>query len=68
LTDTPRFGGIGVRLIEAAVRLSIDEGFQGRVGLHSLPQAEAFYRGPCRMACLGADASYQGLPYYEPTS
>src|SRR5262249_32493332 len=36
LTQTPRFGGIGVRLIEAAVRLSIGEGSHGRVGLHSL--------------------------------
>jgi hypothetical protein len=67
LTDTPRFGGIGVRLIEAAVRLSRDEGFHGRVGLHSLPQAEAFYRDTCRMVCLGADASYEDLPYYELT-
>jgi hypothetical protein len=67
LTDTPRFGGIGVRLIEAAVRLSRDEGFHGRVGLHSLPQAEAFYRDTCRMVCLGVDASYENLPYYELT-
>lgn len=44
-----------------------DEGFHSRVGLHSLPQAEAFYRDTCRMVCLGADASYQGLPYYELT-
>jgi hypothetical protein len=67
LTDTPRFGAIGVRLIEAAVRVSTDEGFHGRVGLHSLPQAEVFYRDTCLMACLGADASYQNLPYYELT-
>jgi hypothetical protein len=67
LSDTPRFGGIGVRLIEAAVRLSLDEGFHGRVGLHSLPQAEAFYRDTCLMVRLGADASYQDLPYYELT-
>ena len=67
LTDTPRFGGIGVRLIEAAVRFSMDEGLHGRVGLHSLPQAEAFYRNTCLMVCLGADASYQNLPYYELT-
>jgi hypothetical protein len=67
LTDTPRFGAIGVRLIEAAVRLSRDEGLHGRVGLHSLPQAEAFYRDTCLMVRLGADASYQNLPYYELT-
>jgi hypothetical protein len=67
LSNTPRFGGIGVRLIEAAVRLSLDEGFHGRVGLHSLPQSEAFYRDTCWMVGLGADASYQDLPYYELT-
>ena len=67
LTDTPRFGGIGVRLIEAAIRLSMDEGLHGRVGLHALPQAEAFYRNVCLMVCLGADANYQDLPYYELT-
>jgi hypothetical protein len=65
LTDTPRFGGTGIRLIEAAIRLSRDEGFHGRGGLHSLPQSEAFYRDACRMVGLGADASYQNLPYYE---
>jgi hypothetical protein len=39
LTNTPRFGGIGVRLIEAAVRFSMDEGLHGRVGLHSFSPA-----------------------------
>jgi hypothetical protein len=67
LTDTPRFGAIGVRLFEAAVRVSTGEGFHGRVGLHSLPQAEAFYRDTCLMSSLGVDASYQNLPYYELT-
>jgi hypothetical protein len=54
-------------IARAAVRLSRDEGFHGRVGLHSLPQAEAFYRDTCLMASLGADASCQDLPYYELT-
>ena len=67
LTDTPRFGAVGLRLIEAAVRVSMDEGFHGRVGLHSLPQSEAFYRDSCLMMRLGADTSYQNLSYYELT-
>lgn len=29
-------------LMRAAVQLSYDEGFHGRVGLHALPQAEEF--------------------------
>ena len=47
-----QFAGIGTRLIEAAVRLSTDEGFKGRVGLHSLTCAERFYLDVCGMtAC-----------------
>jgi hypothetical protein len=67
LADAPRFGAVGVRLIEAAVRVSLDEGFHGRVGLHSLPQSEGFYRDTCLMTCHGPDAGYQDLPYYELT-
>jgi hypothetical protein len=44
MVDEPRYGSIGWRLIEAAIRLSISEGFKGRVGLYALPQADAFYR------------------------
>jgi hypothetical protein len=65
LSSAPRFGGIGSQLMEVAIRLSMDEGFHGRVGLHSLPQSEAFYRDICRMVGLEVDASYQDLPYYE---
>jgi hypothetical protein len=43
LTDEPLFGGVGMVLMRAAVTLSVDEGFHGRVGLHSLRQAEEFY-------------------------
>lgn len=40
----PRLRGVGTALVTAAVALSEDEGFKGRIGLHSLPQAEDFYR------------------------
>jgi len=49
ICDDPRFGLVGVRLLEAAVRMSIEEGFHGRVGLHALPQAEPFYEERCLM-------------------
>ena len=39
LGKRPQFDAVGTRLIEAAVRKSIEEGFKGRVGLHSLPGA-----------------------------
>lgn len=64
LAESPRFGGIGIRLVEAAVRASMEEGFHGRIGLHSLPQAENLYHG-LGMVNLGTDEEYQGLSYFE---
>jgi hypothetical protein len=61
----PRFLGIGTVLIAEAVRLSLEAGFGGRVGLHSLPQAEEFYRTRCRMTEFGADPYYFDLVYFE---
>jgi len=60
-----RFRGVGVQLMETAVRWSIALGYNGRVGLHALPQAEGFYQGRCRMENLGVDASYHDLCYFE---
>ena len=63
-----RFAGVGTALVTAAVALSEEEGFKGRMGLHSLPQADAFYRERCGMHDLGPDASYPGgLRYFEMT-
>ena len=66
-TNTPRFGAIGIRLLQAAVRISQDEEMHGRIGLHALPQAEAFYRDTCGMTSLGYDPDYENLPYFEMT-
>lgn len=65
---SPRFVGIGTVLIAEAVQLSIDTGLEGRIGLHSLPQAEAFYKTRCRMTDLGKDHHYFDLTYFEFTS
>jgi hypothetical protein len=67
-TDTPRFKGVGVRLIQAAARLSVREGFAGRVGLHSLPQSKPFYTMACEMTALGPDSNYGNLEYFELTA
>jgi hypothetical protein len=67
-TSTPTYKGIGVRLIQAAVRLSIDESFAGRVGLHSLAQSKPFYTNACEMTALGPDAAYDDLEYFELTA
>ena len=64
---TPRFFGVGAVLVAEAIYLSREEGCDGRVGLHSLPQAEGFY-ARCGMTRVGFDPDYYDLPYYEFTS
>ena len=66
-TSSPRFVGVGTILIADAVRLSREIGLEGRVGLHSLPQAESFYSGRCRMTKVGPDPDYYDLTYFEYT-
>lgn len=68
LGGTPRLRGVGTALITAAVALSNEEGFKGRLGLHSLPQADDFYSRRCRMTDLGPDPAYQNLRYFEITA
>jgi hypothetical protein len=63
---SPRFIGLGTVLIAEAIRLSLELGLGGGVGLHSLPQAEAFYTR-CRMARVGPDPYYYDLTYFEYT-
>lgn len=43
LGQPQRFSAVGTRLFEAAVLQSQEEGFRGRLGLHSLPGSEGFY-------------------------
>lgn len=59
------FKGVGFQLMELAVRWSEDLGFRGRLGLHSLPQADSFYGGACGMSDLGPDPKYRHLRYFE---
>lgn len=63
------FRGVGTVLIAAAIQLSVEEGNHGRIGLHSLPQADTFYRDQCGMTDLGPDVSYHPHPlrYFEMT-
>ena len=63
----PRYRGVGSILIKTAVALSEDLEFYGRIGLHSLPQANDFYAYTCGMTDLGADPEYGGLRYFEMT-
>ncbi len=61
----PRFGSVGTVLIGEAIRLSFASGCEGRIGLHSLPQAERFYRNRCAMTLVAWDEDYYGLSYFE---
>jgi hypothetical protein len=63
----PIYAGVGKVLIRAAVQLSLEDELQGRIGLHSLPQAESYYRDNCKMTDLGQDKAYYGLRYFETT-
>jgi len=64
IQQPPRFNGLGTVLLGTAVSLSNNEGMDGRCGLHSLIQAEGFYKG-AGMTDLGADPAADGLKYFE---
>ena len=66
--DPPRYQGVGIRLIEVAVRFSLEEGFGGRIGLHALPQAEYFYEKICKMTRGEIDRQYHDLVWFELTA
>jgi GNAT superfamily N-acetyltransferase len=66
MSASPKFAGIGVRLIEAGVRESLDAGFGGRLGLHALPAAHGFYQR-FGFVTTGIDAAVENLPYFELT-
>jgi hypothetical protein len=67
LFQPPLYRGVGSILIRAAIQLSVELEWKGRVGLHSLPQANGFYANTCGMTDLGPDPSYQDLRYFEMT-
>ena len=68
LTPQPKYRGVGGVLMAEAIFHSDDEGFGGRIGLHSLPQSEEFYRTQWKMESLGPDTSFGGLVYFELTT
>lgn len=67
ISQSPRYRGVGKVFMLAAVEASREVGFKGRLGLHSLPNAEPFYEARCGMARLGQDSSHQNLTYFEMT-
>lgn len=63
----PRFSGVGRALVLQAIELSIEEGFEGRLGLHALSGATEFYEAKCGMTVVGQDAAKENLTYVEMT-
>ena len=63
----PRYRGVGSILVRAAIALSEESEFHGRIGLHSLPQANGFYANTCGMTDLETDPNREGLRYFEMT-
>ncbi len=61
----PTYRGVGSLLIRAAIELSKEEGFKGRLGLHSLPQSNDWYANVCGMTDLGMDPKKENLRYFE---
>lgn len=66
IVPNPQLRGVGVLLIRAAIESSINEEFQGRIGLHSLPQSNNFYGNKCGMTDLGKDTA-KNMNYFEMT-
>jgi hypothetical protein len=65
--DPPVYSLIGNLMIGAAIQISFDQDFKGRVGLHSLPQSVRFYE-KCGFVNMGPDSAYYNLPYLELTT
>jgi hypothetical protein len=65
LGKTPQFAAVGSRLIQAAAQKSVEEGFKGRIGLHSLSASERFYQETCGMTALERDIAKEHLMWYE---
>lgn len=64
IQNPPKLRGIGTALLLFTRERSLELGYEGRVGLHALPDSEKFYdnRG---MYDLGSDEDYDELVYFE---
>ncbi|MBD2457725.1 GNAT family N-acetyltransferase [Nostoc sp. FACHB-87] len=60
----PKYKGVGTALLSFARKRSLELGYEGRVGLHSLPGVEKFYDRQ-GMIDLGEDEDYDDLVYFE---
>jgi hypothetical protein len=61
-----RYKGVGRVLIAEAINLSYHLEFNGRLGLHSLPQSQSWYRDVAKFTDLGYDDEKR-MQYFEVT-
>ncbi|BAZ18265.1 hypothetical protein NIES4071_101500 (plasmid) [Calothrix sp. NIES-4071] len=64
IQNPPKYRGVGSALLMFARRRSLELGYEGRVGLHALPDSEKFYDDQ-EMLDLGKDSDYDDLTYFE---
>lgn len=64
IENPPYLVGVGQALLLFSRQRSVELGYEGRVGLHSLPGSEAFYRR-YNMSDCGPDPDRDGLVYFE---
>ena len=65
--DAQQLSGCGTLLVGTAMKLSLEEGFKGRIGLHSLAQSNDFYANHCELQDLGPEPDHRNLRYFEAT-
>lgn len=63
----PKYKGAGRILLATAISLSVDEGLEGRIGLHSLAQAESWYREEAGFTDVDYD-HLKKMRYFEMTA
>ncbi|MEM9766489.1 MAG: hypothetical protein AAF892_01230 [Cyanobacteria bacterium P01_D01_bin.71] len=64
IEDPPYLRKVGRALLLLARQRSVELGYEGRIGLHSLPGAEGFYHRYNMLDC-GPDPDQDGLVYFE---
>lgn len=64
IQNPPQYRTVGATLLRFARYRSSELGYGGLVGLHALPEAEAFYERMNMMNC-GADPNMDNLTYFE---
>ena len=68
IVKEPIYRHVGSTLLAAAIDVSEQCEFKGRIGLHALPQADSYYSNRCNMTDLGPDAKKSNLRYFEMTA